>query len=248
MIIHRRRIEVDPWGEEYFECWFPGSEEAARRQIPGLVNLLNLSKPVRILDCPCGWGRYSNPLAELGHKLAGFDFTRRFIEVARASAPENNPPDFRVLDMRKLDIDQEYDIILNLYGSFGYYDRDTDFSILASFVKGLTPGGQLMIDQLNREKLVSLPRTVRRKLPNGRLWLTKQSMNPAEGTYHAIDTVRDDAEDRIREFTMNWYSVAEYQAMLEKLRIREVHLHGDFDGSEYSSESKRQIVVATKDR
>ena len=75
MTTKENAIHAGLWSKEYIEIWYPGSEDRARKQIPGIVKLLNLNEPSEILDCPCGWGRYSNPLAELGHKVTGIDLT-----------------------------------------------------------------------------------------------------------------------------------------------------------------------------
>lgn len=248
MTKEKNAIRVSQWGKDYVELWYPGSEEAARKQIPDIVKLLNLRKPSEILDCPCGWGRYSNPLAELGHKVTGIDLTEKFIEMAKDQAPKNNAPNFKVGDMRKLDINEEYDVILNLYGSFGYFDRDTDFRVLGNFVKGLKPRGQLMIDQCNRERLVRFPKRLWMKLPNGKTCLKEQSVDLTRGTYFVKDIILDGAEKRVMELTMNWYTVIEYRTMLEKLGLKKFRFYGDFDGSEYSIDSDRQIIIAIKER
>ena len=242
----RKIVKECKWGKHFIEIWHPCSEENARKQIPSLVRLLNLNRPAKILDCPCGWGRFSNPLAELGHKITGIDIDRASIEMAIAKSPANNPPDFRIGDMLELKIDNEYDVILNLYGSFGYFDRETDFKLLATFVDGLKPGGRLMLDQTNWEKLIHFPERIWYHLPNGKKCLKEQSVDLTKGTYWVRDTILDDYEERFAELTMNWYTVAEYRIMLEKLGIKSIQFFGSFDGDKYSVDSERQIVIATK--
>jgi SAM-dependent methyltransferase len=244
----RKVIRVNEWGKDFIEIWHPGSEENARKDIPGIVKILNLNKPLKILDCPCGWGRYSNPLAELGHEVTGIDIDTESIEMAKVNSPKNNPPDFRVGDMRKLKMDKEYDVILNLYGSFGYFGRETDYRVLSSFIDGLKPGGQLMIDQSNWEKVIRFPKRIWYELPNGKKCLKEQSVDLTRGIYWVRNMIVSDTEERVMELTMNWYTVAEYRAMLGKLGINNFRFYGNFDGSEYSVDSERQIVIAVKDR
>jgi SAM-dependent methyltransferase len=243
----RRIVKVNTWGKHFIEIWHPGSEEIARKHIPGIIKLLDLKEPVRILDCPCGWGRFSNLLAECGHKVTGIDIDKDSIRMAKDKAPKNNPPDFRIGDMRKLSIDREYDVILNLYGSFGYFDRETDFKVLAGFVKGLKQGGQLMIDQANWEKLIRFPGKIWYTLPNGKIVLKEQSVDLTKGIYWFKDKIISDAKERVLELTMNWYTVVEYRLMLEKLGIKKFEFYGNFDGSKYSADTERQIVIAVKD-
>lgn len=243
----RKVVKVCEWGKNFIEIWHPGSEEIARKHIPGIVKLLSLDKPVKILDCPCGWGRFSNPLAELGHKVTGIDIDRRSIKMAKDKPPKNNPPDFRVGDMRKLNIQKEFDVILNLYGSFGYFDRKTDLQVLTKFVDALKPGGQLMIDQSNWEKVIHFPNRIWYELPSGKKCLKEQSVDLTRGIYSVRNTIISDTEERVMELTMNWYTVVEYRVMLENLGLRNLRFYGDFDGSEYSVDSERQIVIAVRD-
>ena len=247
MIKEKKIVKVSEWGKDFIEIWHPGSEEIARKHISNIVKLLNLDKPVKILDCPCGWGRFSIPLAELGHKIIGIDIDKDSIKMAKGKAPKNNPPDFKVGDMRKLSIDKEFDVILNLYGSFGYFDRKTDFKVLTTFVKGLKPGGQLMIDQCNWEKVIHFPKRIWYRLPNGKRCLKEQSVDLTKGIYWVKDTIIGGTEERFMELTMNWYTVMEYRTMLEKLGVKRLFFYGDFDGSQYSADSERQIVIAVKD-
>ena len=244
----KKTIKISEWGKGFIEIWHPGSEERAARDLPGIVSLLKLDRPVKILDCPCGWGRFSNPLAAMGHEVTGIDIDKTSIQMAKEKSPTNNPPAFRVGDMRNLEIENEYDVVLNLYGSFGYFDCKTDYRVLASFVDGLKPGGQLMIDQSNWEKVIRLPKRIWYELPNGKKCLKEQSVDLTKGIYSVRNTIIGHTEERVMALTMNWYTVAEYRRMLEKLGISNFRFYGNFDGSEYSVESERQIVIAVKDK
>lgn len=248
MPIGRKKVNVPEWGSDFIEIWYPASEEKARKDIPGIVKLLHLDKPAKVLDCPCGWGRHSNPLAELGHNVTGIDIDKTSVEMAEAKAPKNNPPNFKVGDMRKLKNINEYDVILNLYGSFGYFDRETDLKVLNNFVNGLKSGGQLMIDQSNREEVIRLPKRIWYRLPDGKICLKEQSVDLTKGTYWVKNTLISDVEERVMELTMNWYTVAEYRIMLERTGIKNIRFYGNFDGSGYSVASERQIIIATKDK
>jgi 2-polyprenyl-3-methyl-5-hydroxy-6-metoxy-1,4-benzoquinol methylase len=248
MVKGKKITRISEWGNGFIEIWHPGSEERAAKDLPGIVHLLNLKHPVKILDCPCGWGRFSNPLAAMGHEVAGIDIDKTSIQMAKEKSPKNNPPAFKVGDMRNLKIEGEYDVVLNLYGSFGYFERYTDYRVLTSFIDGLKPNGQLMIDQSNWEKVIRLPKSILYELPNGKKCLKEQSVDLIKGIYSVRNTIIGDTEERVMELTMNWYTVAEYRAMLEKLGVSNFRFYGNFDGSEYSVDSDRQIVIAIKDK
>ena len=248
MTQNRKITRVCEWGKDFIEIWHPGSEEIARKHVPGIVKLLNLTNPVKILDCPCGWGRFANPLAELGHEVTGIDIDRDSIKMAKDKAPRDNPPHFKVGDMRELSAQEEFDVILNLYGSFGYFDQKTNLQVLARFVDALRPGGQMMIDQSNWEKVIRLPSKIWYELPGGKKCLKEQSVDLTKGIYWVRNTIVSDTEERVMELRMYWYTVAEYRIMLENLGIKDLRFYGDFSGSTYSVDSERQIVIAVKDK
>ena len=48
-----------------------------------------------------------------------------------------------------------YDAIFNLFTSFGYFSQETtNIKVLENFKKGLLPGGHIVIDFLNLEKVI----------------------------------------------------------------------------------------------
>ncbi len=66
---------------------------------PATERLLDLHPGDRILDVACGNGVFARRLAQLGARVVACDFSRAFIELARARTTENiDAIDYRVLD------------------------------------------------------------------------------------------------------------------------------------------------------
>ena len=93
----------------------------------------------RVLDVPCGSGRHKRALEAVGYQVVGVD---------------NDPsvsPDV-VADLRALEgLPRDFDAVLNLWASFGYFDEEENSRVLASLVGRLRPGGRLVFDLYNRE-------------------------------------------------------------------------------------------------
>src|SRR5205823_1244030 len=53
------------------------------RELEGVMRLLSLSEAASILDCPCGYGRHSIPLAKKGFEVIGSDINREMLDAAR---------------------------------------------------------------------------------------------------------------------------------------------------------------------
>jgi SAM-dependent methyltransferase len=118
-----------------------------------LVESLFEGRP-EILDCPCGHGRISNALAELGHRVTGLDRTELFLAHARADA-ERRGVDVEYVhgDMRSIPWKERFDGVLNWFTSFGYFDDETNRSLLQQFHDALKPGGRLVLELQNPARL-----------------------------------------------------------------------------------------------
>lgn len=101
-------------------------------------SVLPLPTHRRVLDVPCGNGRHLRALEALGYEVVGVD-----------NDPAVAPP---VLgDLRRLDeLPANFDGVLNLWQSFGYFDAAENERVLASFARRLRPGGRLVLELQNR--------------------------------------------------------------------------------------------------
>src|SRR5215208_2443635 len=92
-------------------------------EVEKIVKLLQIEKQDQILDLCCGIGRHSLELARHGFVVVGVDRTTRFIEKARQEADRCDlNAEFIVGDMREYCVPTNFDIVVNLFGSFGYFE------------------------------------------------------------------------------------------------------------------------------
>ncbi len=59
--------------------------------------------------------------------------------------------------MRDLNYDGEFDAVLLLSGSFGFYDDATNEDVLARMARALRPGGRVLIDVFDPTRMVMRP-------------------------------------------------------------------------------------------
>jgi SAM-dependent methyltransferase len=147
---------------EWFATWFDSpyyhvlyqnrDDQEARFFIERLCGYLQIGRGAKLLDLACGAGRHSRVLHSLGYDVTGVDLSPNSIAQAnQCTAPGLR---FFVHDMREPLADM-YDIILNLFTSFGYFDSVADNArVLKSVLDALLPGGTLVIDFFNAEKVV----------------------------------------------------------------------------------------------
>ncbi len=133
---------ADHLGEAYLRYSFT---KGTRQEIDHLVPALGLTPGMRVLDVGCGPGRHAHALAERGIAVHGIDVSRRFVDLARESAPEGAT--FERLDARHLEFDAEFDAAICLcQGAFGLMTADGhDGTVLGGISRALRPGGRLAL-------------------------------------------------------------------------------------------------------
>ena len=150
--------------EEWFSTWFDSpyyhilySNRDAREAQIFLDNLLDHLHPkpdARILDLACGKGRHAIYLNQKGYHVTGIDLSPQSIAIAKES--ENERLHFAVHDMREVFRPNEFDFVLNLFTSYGYFASETENVVaLKAIAESVKPGGKLVIDFLNAEKVVA---------------------------------------------------------------------------------------------
>lgn len=121
--------------------------------LKNLITFLKLEKNKLILDLACGKGRHSIYLNSLGFNVIGADLSKNSIEYAKQF--ETETLQFLEHDMRN-PFNNKFDIILNLFTSFGFFEDDMeDIAILQNIKNGLKPNGIAIIDFMNAKKVIS---------------------------------------------------------------------------------------------
>lgn len=105
-----------------------------------------------ILDAPCGAGRHSLELARRGHRVVGVDFNEKVLSAARGvAATENLDVEFRRADLRSLSTGEQFDVVVNLWTSIGYFGDEDNDRTFESLVRAVKPGGCLIVDTVTSE-------------------------------------------------------------------------------------------------
>ena len=149
-----------PWYEDwfnssYYHLLYHGRDEQEAAAFVGvLATALHVAPGSQVLDIACGTGRHALSFAELGHRVTGVDLAPRNVRLAQQRAGGS----FQVFigDMRCLPWAQRFDLAVNLFTSFGYFDSlGDDVRALCAIRRCLRPGGRLVIDFMNVARVVS---------------------------------------------------------------------------------------------
>ncbi|HIP90153.1 MAG TPA: class I SAM-dependent methyltransferase [Candidatus Nanopusillus sp.] len=113
-----------------------------------LINLAEKklkTKYKKILDIPCGVGRYHRYLRNHGFEVYGVDINENLIKIAKDQNKDFEKY-YKVQDMRSINYKEEFDIVINWYTSFGYFSHEENLVILKKFYEALKPKGILILD------------------------------------------------------------------------------------------------------
>ena len=149
--------------QNWFQSWFntkyyhilykQRNYEEAERFLKNLITFLNINKNHTILDLACGKGRHSIFLNSLGYDVTGVDLSEQSIK--KASQSSNDRLKFMIHDMR-YPIESNYDVILNMFTSFGYFNSiDDNFNVLKTIKNSLNKDGIGVIDFMNSNYIIN---------------------------------------------------------------------------------------------
>jgi SAM-dependent methyltransferase len=246
-------IDAD-WYETFFgDVWLQFAQaapaERTAQQVDFVVERIKLEPGARILDLACGHGRHAVPLAERGFRVTGLDLSDASLALARERAGEAGVELELVRgDMRDLPWDVEFDAVINLFTSFGYFEDEADHERVARAVaRALRPGGAFLIDTVNLLGLVQLFRERSWEQFEDEIVLQRHELELLTGRARTWWTFVDaDGSRRELSNSARTFAPHELAALLHRAGLEIEAAYGDFEGAELSMDSWRLILLARK--
>jgi SAM-dependent methyltransferase len=227
------------------------SEERLRsapEDVERVLALAGASQP-DVLDLGCGTGRHAVAFAARGCRVIGVDRTAFALDQARAYAKQQGAGvEFVLGDMREFTRPASFDLVVNLFTSFGYFeDPDDDRRVLRNMHESLRPGGTLVIDVMGKETLARIYQETRSAVsPDGTLMFWKTAISDGwtrvKGEWYAVRA----GTVRLFHVDHTIYSGQELRTALRECGFSDVRLFGDFNGREYGVDAMRLVAVARR--
>ncbi len=213
-----------------------------------IVRLAGLAPGANVVDVGCGHGRISRRLAARGAKVTGVDVSAPFLERARADAAAAGVDvTFRPGDMRDLTgYAGRFDVAVSWATAFGYFDDETNRTVLGQLHAVLVAGGRLVMDLNNitaRLRDFCPSRVAAQRGPND-LLVDRYHLDPVTSRLEVTRTVVRDGGARELTFVVRLFAFTELRDWLEAAGFTAVEVCGE-DGEPLALQHERMVVTAT---
>ncbi len=242
-----------PWWETFFGSDYlkQYEDDPARTstEVDAVETILHLRKGARILDLACGAGRHSLELARRGYRVTGYDFSEDLLKAARSAARARRQ-DVRFVqgDMRALPYRGEFDAVINMFSSFGYFGSvEEDRKVLVGVARALASRGKFLMERFNRESLAyELPMQGWRVGADGSVILQEDAFDVLLGRYETRQVVIDRDGTREHLGSVRAYTLQELKQILDAAGLHIHRVLGGLDLSPYAARSRRLVLYAVK--
>ncbi len=217
------------------------NHEEARKFINKIIEHLNLKPKSKVLDAGCGKGRHSIEIEKLGHIVTGIDLSKNSIKFAKQF--ENSNLNFLVHDISK-PLNIEFNLVLNLFTSFGYYEKDKDLEILLSLEKNLDKNGTGVIDFFNiknvKDNLVKKEQTTIENIK----FKIKRKINK----FSVIKEIsfEDNSIDYKFKESVNTLSLLDFKNYFNQTNLEIIEIFGDYDLNNFNEIKSPRLIILFK--
>ena len=230
------------FGEDYLHIYQHRDEEEAEHAVELIASNLAGREINSVLDLGCGAGRHTKALFERWWTV-GLDLSMALLKVARI---ESSDAPYVRSDMRELPFaDESFDLVVNLFTSFGYFEEDSDHARVLARVRAATRrGGTFVIDFLNaghvRRKLVPYEERVE----NGITIEQRRTISSDDRFVEKRIRLRERGKEYIERVRL--LSAADLERMLGAAGFDVLKRFGDYNGAGWSESSPRTILFASR--
>jgi SAM-dependent methyltransferase len=240
--------------DDFWQTWGPmifSKQRIANTPIE-INSILTLVKPpakARVLDLCCGVGRHSLELAHRGFIVTGVDRTQVYLEQAEQQAEQEGLEiEFIREDMRNFRRSATFDLAINLFTSFGYFeDQADDKKVARNMYDSLKPGGVLLMEMSGKEIVARDFREHDWHEIDGIYWLEERKVIDNWKLMQNRWIMFKDGQRYENTVCNRMYSATELRAVLKEAGFQKMNIYGGLDGRPYDGMAKRLVVTALKE-
>lgn len=241
-----------PWYQELFKDFRPFfgkvPAKATNAQVRYLIEKLKLKPGMTFLDCPCGPGRVSIPMAKKGIKVFGVDLCQEYLDDLKLKAQRAGLKIETVhADMRKIDLANRFDSGGNLWTSFGYFESEKENLLaLKKMYRALKPGGKFCLHVINRDFIIAHYTECDFDECKGVLYTEKRKFEFATSINRGVWTFYKNGQKTSHDAGIRMYSYHELIAMFKRVGFVEIEGFGSTEDAPISRNNMMMWVFGVK--
>lgn len=236
--------------KEWFSSWFDTpyyhilyknrDYTEASLFIDNLSRFLNLNPKAVCWDLCCGKGRHSIYLNKKGYKVTGTDLSRH--SIAEASQSANDTLEFYQHDMRKLFRTNYFDVVFNLFTSFGYFEkRQDDLNVFNAVQKALKPNGIFVFDYLNSEYIKKIIVAKDVKTIDGITFRISKKIE--DNTVIKNIDFNDQEKDFHYEERVKLFDKTYFEGLARECNLKVLHTFGNYQLQEFDLKTSPRLIL-----
>ncbi len=237
----------------WFATWFDSpyyhllyknrDEKEAQVFIDNLIEKLQLKKGSKLIDIACGKGRHATYFNKKGMNVVGVDLSPN--SIASAKQNENNNLQFSVHDMREVYKENHFDIVTNLFTSFGYFEnKDDEQKAINAMAENLKSDGILIIDFMNIKKIIANLISSEKKTIDSITFNIKRSVQ----NNHIIKDIEiiDDNETQHFQEKVKAITLADFSAFVSNVGLNIIDIFGNYKLDDFDATISDRLILICK--
>ncbi|PWW83029.1 MULTISPECIES: class I SAM-dependent methyltransferase [Prosthecochloris] len=251
---------IDKPEKEWFAEWFNHplylkvyshrNDDEARTCLETIISKTGLESfepsGIAVMDIACGAGRHALELARQGFRTTANDLSPFLLECTRSQAEQENISiECTREDMRHITAENRYDLVVQLFASFGYFKtKEEDLQVLQNVYRSLKNDGWYILDLMNPVYLKkNLIPTSSRNIEG--LNVSEQRSIKSNRVIKQI-TIRSSDESISFEESVRLYSLKTMEDMLESTGFIIDGIIGNYKGAAYNTETSPRMMIFAK--
>jgi len=241
---------------DWFKNWFSSDEylnvyrhrdsDDAAKSIDLILTNITLKNNATILDAACGAGRHSILLSKMGFKVFAFDLSKNLLNIAKNNSAKNNINlNLFCSDLRNLALNSSFDLILNMFTSFGYFKTDEEnYSFFKTAESILKNNGYLILDYFNKFYVESTLVKYSEKNIDGKIFNEHRYI---ENNRVHKDIIIDHVDKQYSFFeSVRLYSKSEIVKNLNSFGLSEYKTFGNYSGEPFNEKTSERLIIIFK--
>ena len=218
-------------------------EKEAQVFIDNLIAYLQIPKGSKLIDIACGKGRHAKYFNKKGMDVVGVDLSQNSINTAKKD--ENKNLQFSVHDMRENYQENAFDVVTNLFTSFGYFENNKDEQkAINAMANNLKKEGILIIDFMNAKKVITnLVLNEQKTINNIQFDITRQVK---DGFILKDIRITDGKEQQQFQEKVKAITLADYSEFITNAGLKIIDIFGNYKLDNFDEKISDRLILICK--